>query len=173
MRAEKRGYDFDRLLRGQLAVQAESLQLRDCIQAIAALGFDGSGSVFGESLERLKRASFEVGGRGAPELFYGIEYAATGARDFFVAGSSDTFFMLIGAARGEDEVRVRIHKTRKDNAAVEIEFSCAASKRVARNFAASSDGDDAAFADEERAVADDAEIAEGAAAPGRGATQSQ
>jgi len=68
---------------------------------------------------------------------------------------------------------MRINEAGKDNASAEIEFTRPAGFRKPFNAAARADGGDAPVANQQRAIANDAKIAECAATARRGSAQSK
>ena len=69
-------------------------------------------------------------------------------------------------------MRVRIDESGKDNAAPEIDFARAARFAEVFHAAARADGGDASVANQKRAIANDAQIAERVATARRGTAQS-
>ncbi len=99
--------------------------------------------------------------------------AAAFAGYFFVAGAGVALFVFGSAAGGENQVRVGIDEAGENDATGEIEFFGAARGAEFFDAAAGADGGYAVFADEDGAVADDTEFAEGFAAAGNWAAESQ
>ncbi|MGB7082891.1 MAG: hypothetical protein WBD54_14760, partial [Candidatus Acidiferrales bacterium] len=85
----------------------------------------------------------------------------------------DALLVFSGTRAGVDEVGVRIDESGENNAAVEVEFAGAAGFGEAFDAAAQADGGDAAFANEERAIAKNARVGERASAVRRGPAEGE
>ena len=118
-------------------------------------------------------AFFERARRAAAQSVYRRADSATSLCDFFVACASDALFVFLGAAAGENQMRVRIDEAWQNDASGEINLFGTARFAQFLDAAAWTDGRDAVFADQDCAVADDAEVAERFAAAGNGTAQSQ
>jgi len=118
-------------------------------------------------------ANFQLIGTHAAEFANAREDAAAGFRDFFVADAGDSFFVLGGAALGKNKVRMRIDEPGENDASAEIEFLGATRLAKAFDVFARSHGVNFALANQERAVADDFEITQFAAASRSGPAQGE
>lgn len=99
--------------------------------------------------------------------------AAASAGDFFVTSAGDALFVFRGACGGVDQMRVRIDEPGKNNTSAEVEFTRAARFAEAFNAATRSDGGDTSVANQQRAIANDAEIAKREATARRRPSQSE
>ncbi len=97
--------------------------------------------------------------------------SAARARDLFVRFSGNALLVFVRAARGENQVRVRIDEAGKNHAAAEIELFGAARLLQALDAAARADRRDAIAVDEQRAIANQAQFREGSSAARDGAAQ--
>src|SRR5205807_3433109 len=111
----------------QLAVQSEDFQLTRSIEAIAALGLEGSGAVRGEIFEGSKRSLLERVRAGRPQLAHGGKDAAASG-DLFVAGAGDALFVFACAA-GEYEQRSEEHTSELQYLVISYAVFCLKKKR--------------------------------------------
>ena len=118
-------------------------------------------------------ADFQLIGAHAAEFANTREDAAARFRNFFVANASDSFFVLGGATLGKNQVRMRIDESGENDASAEIEFLGATRLAQAFDVFARSDGVNFALANQERAIADNFEIAQFAAASRSGPAQGE
>jgi hypothetical protein len=122
-------------------MQAQDFQFGGGVESVAALRFQSCCSVLRKSLERSESARCELSRIGAAQIADGGKYSAAAARNLFVGASGDALFMFVRAARGENEMRVRIHKTGEDHTSAEVQLLSAAREGVASNVAAASHRD--------------------------------
>lgn len=89
--------------------------------------------------------------------------AAASVRDFFVSSARNTLFVFGGARGGKNEMRMRIDETGKNNTSAEVEPARAVGFAEAFDAAARPNADDTPVANQQRAIANDAQIAKRAA----------
>src|SRR5580704_2217024 len=152
MSPEKCGRNIDRLLLMQFVLNIQNLQLALTIEAVPAFRFNRGGSIRSEPFKVSYRTGFQFLGGRAAQAFHARADSASALRDIFVRSSGISLFVLRGAACGENEMRVGIDKSGKDNATAEIElFSIA---RFSRTFNSSprADRDDSIVVDQQCTV---------------------
>ena len=116
VRAEKRAGDIERLRLMQIVEDFERLLLALPIEAVAALGLERRGAMRRELAQICRSASDQRRRTSAPQSRDRGANSATRARDFLVCFSGDALFVLGGAGLGENQVRVRIDKSRQHDA---------------------------------------------------------
>jgi hypothetical protein len=153
VRAQKCAGDIERLLLMQLMQDVEYLQLALPIEAVAALRLERRGPMGGELLKVRLRAVAERTRGGAPKIRHGGANSAARARDLRVRFSRNALLVFCCAARGKNQVSVRINKAGKDHAAAKIQFLGAAGLLQAFDAAARADRCNSIAVDQQRAIA--------------------
>src|SRR5271156_5441577 len=142
----------------QLAHQRQGLQLALPIEAVAALCFDGRGSVRREFPKVRKGARTQTLCRCPPQLLHrGTNPARPG--DVFVSYSGNALLVLCGAAGGKNQVCVGVDKSRKNYAAAEIQFFSASRFTHSFDAAPGPDRRDPVTADQNCAVSNNSKLA--------------
>ena len=99
--------------------------------------------------------------------------SAAGAGDFLVTSPANALFVLGCAGGRENEMRMRINEARQNDAPAEVKFTRVASFAEAFNAAARVDRGDASVANQQRTIANDAQIGERLSTARRGSPQSE
>lgn len=173
VRAEEGAHDVEGLKAFEFAKGDKDFAFAGPVEAVAGFGFEGGCAVTRELREMCKGAGCERCGGSAAEFADAIDNATSVAGDFLVGGAGDALLVFSGTRAGVDEVGVRIDESGENNAAVEVEFAGAAGFGEAFDAAAQADGGDAAFANEERAIAKNARVGERASAVRRGPAEGE
>jgi len=130
------------------------------VEPVAAFAFERGGAVGGEFGEPAAGLCRELARGGAAKTADGREDSAAAAGDLLVGCPGDALLVLVGAAGGEDEVRVRVDEAGQDDVVAGVDFSCAPRQGMPLDGARGADGFDAAAGDEHGGVAEDSQLAQ-------------
>ena len=163
MRAEKRRNDIERLLAMELAENVQNLHFALPIESVTALGFERGGAVRGEFAEKARALRSFSACRGcAAQAFNRRANSAAASRDFFVSFSGDALLVFVGAALREKSGECANRRNREGpRVRRDRVFRARRASRRRSMRAARADGGDAIAANQQRAIANDAEIAQG------------
>ena len=121
MRCQQSGHDAHGPLVVEAGHDAQHTQLGYAVEAVARFGFGGRRAGTKHPIAVPVRFGQQIVFRGGAGGFHGAQNAASGGGNLLIAGAGNALLEFGSAVARENQVRMRVNKTRRNAAALRID----------------------------------------------------